>query len=306
MKKENVFRSSAAKLMAFPERLAEFKRTGKMRPISINIGPTNACNNDCWFCGYKDRDKSLSLTLEQATRITQHYKDQGALSVEIIGGGDPTMWPHLETYVDFCKELGLSIGMITNGRKLIGYSSDFLSKFTWIRASVNWLVEKWNGDEDIPTFNMPENVTFSFTYIWNERTTKEHHLRVEKLMDANKHAVAMKIQPDVLTTKVFDIEPFDDPRVFINEKIETARSERCYMQLIKPQIEADGKIYRCSCGALTDKGDMLKYRQVGTIDDPPSLESDDFDTSQCTLCFYSFYNDIFKIVEQGVMHEEFV
>lgn len=308
MKKERVFKSNASKLLCFVDRLAEFKETGKMRPISLNIGLTNACNNNCPFCGYADRDKSLYIPLDKAKQITKWYADQGALAVEIIGGGDPTMYPWLEEYVDYCEEQMLSIGMITNGRKLLGYSQEFLSKFTWIRASVNWLIERWYGEqyEEYPTFEMPENVTFSFTYIWNEKSGPEEHDRIEKLMAANPHAVAMKVQPDVLTKEVFDIAPFSNPKIFINEKIETARSEKCYMQLIKPQVEADGCIYRCSCGALSKDGKMLEYRQVGTIDNPPSLEADDFDTSRCHLCFYSFYNDIFKTIEEGLLHEAFV
>jgi hypothetical protein len=308
--KQKIFKSNASKLMFFTDRLEEFKRTGIMRPISINIALTNACNNKCGFCGYKNRDPAEHLTFDQACSITKLYADRDALAVEIIGGGDPSMSPYLPEYVEYCSTLGLKVGMITNGRRVLegAFSQEMLSKLTWLRVSCNWLVERWYKDAypDYPTFQIPSNVTFSFAYIWWKESTREHAYRIERLMAANPHAAGMKIQPDVMTATRFDIPDFIDPRIWVNKKEEAKRSARCYMGLIKPQIEANGNIYRCSCGCLAEDEFIPDHRKIGTIDAPPAMTPDGFDTTQCTLCFYSFYNDIFQLLERGLPHVEFV
>lgn len=308
---KEMLKSNASKLIWYTDRLDEFKRTGIMRPISLNMTLTNACNNKCEFCVYKYRNKSLQLSLQDAKAITEWYYDKGILAVEIIGGGEPTMYPYLKEYVEYCISLGLEVGMITNGMKLdhSEYSQKFLENFRWIRASVNWVIERWYPDlyNDYPVFRIPASVTFSFSYVWtgkSELHESEYIHRIERLLDANPHAVAMKIQPDVLARKKFYKPDFTNKKIFFNEKVTEARSKKCYMQLIKPQVEANGKIYRCSCGYLEKS--LPDDRIVGDISNPPSMKSDKFDTSKCDLCFYSFYNDVFRILEDGVEHSEFV
>ena len=140
----NQYTSNSSKLLQHPERLAEFRELGIARPITLDVEPTNACNLACNFCIVRDRDKSEALTYLQAKTCTEAYLEAGIKSIEISGGGEPTLWEHFSTYVRNLPR-GLPLGLITNGLKLHELADDVINRFTWIRVSLNGVVD--NGLE---------------------------------------------------------------------------------------------------------------------------------------------------------------
>ena len=66
------------------------------------------------------------------------FKDlsaNGTTGVVIEGGGEPTLYNKFNDVVSYIKDLGLSIGLITNGVRM--QYEQHLDKFDWIRISLD-------------------------------------------------------------------------------------------------------------------------------------------------------------------------
>ena len=85
------------------------------RPVTVWLTVNRECNFRCKWCyaqntGY-DRDV---MNLELAKKLTTVAHQAGAKRVLLIGG-EPSLWPHLQEYNQFAKQLGIRNSMVTNG-----------------------------------------------------------------------------------------------------------------------------------------------------------------------------------------------
>jgi MoaA/NifB/PqqE/SkfB family radical SAM enzyme len=303
MNEKKVFTSNSAKLLGNIDRLAEFKVSGILRPITLDAAPTNSCNQNCGFCFVKDRDKSFQLTYEQVIECTDYYIKQGIRGIELTGGGEPTMWPYLAKYIDYCAEKKLKIGLITNGLKLHEFEQETLAKLTFVRVSLNGIDNGW-----FPTFKVPSNVVLSFNYVWHEGSQLfKHGPILMKIITQYPDARALKIQKDVFSKiNVLSIPDFGDPRVFIMEKTNDVVPTKCYMGWLKPHLDADGFIYRCSCSATFNRRFKKEYR-IGTLNSVGQYpDADKFSTAQCSYCYFAVQNNFVQQVDEEVEHKEFI
>ena len=93
MNKNDRFTSNTQKLIANLDRFLVFQKTRKLHPITLDVAPSNNCNLNCEFCSVKNRDKNVSLRLDQAIHCTEMYLKRGLKAVELTGGGEPLTWP---------------------------------------------------------------------------------------------------------------------------------------------------------------------------------------------------------------------
>lgn len=303
-KGRTVFTSSAEKILCHLDRLVEFSNTGMLRPVTLDINPTNRCNLNCKFCSTGARDKTITLTLEQALLCTREYFGRGLRSVELTGGGEPTLWPHFKEYIQFTKGLGLKLGLITNGLKLHEFSPEVLGVFDWIRVSLNGVVDH---NMELKYFEIPENVLFSFNYVWHEKshwdTSARELLGIVKDMP---RAVLLKIQVDVFSNNNFIIPEFpNEKRIFVTDKGEERVPEKCWMGAIKPHLCADGYLYQCSTCCLARRYYPETHR-IGKWDELPPVIVGTFDTSLCDRCFAGNQNDLLRLVHDGLLHGDFL
>jgi MoaA/NifB/PqqE/SkfB family radical SAM enzyme len=81
----------------------------------LKIG--HACNNDCVFCHAADRSGNGSLEWIVARAV--RARELGARTL-VVSGGEPTLRADLVAIADRVSELGLELGLVTNGRLLAG------------------------------------------------------------------------------------------------------------------------------------------------------------------------------------------
>ena len=108
-------------------------------PLTIELGLTSACNQNCIFCAFDYRAEVRSLP---TTSVEQLPKSTGfPRSIHLGGDGDPTLHLHFNTIVQTLHEYGLEIGLTTNGtmREQIVKAAPYL---TWVRFSINAGTEK--------------------------------------------------------------------------------------------------------------------------------------------------------------------
>ena len=114
--------------------------TPELVPLSINLDLTTACNYQCDHCidwdilnsGLRHREDKLRESLLQLA-------SRGTKSVILIGGGEPTVYPRFVQIVEYLKELGLQVAVVSNGSRgdrLLEAAPSF-SDPDWIRLSLD-------------------------------------------------------------------------------------------------------------------------------------------------------------------------
>ncbi len=130
------------KLYLFPEKIAAVKdincsKPDNSYPISVELSLTNGCNLDCVWCSDRElRSRQAGeMDLDVLKKLLSDLKQGGTTGIVIEGGGEPTIYKYFNEVVEFVHDLGLSLGMITNGN--VRFSSSVVNKFDWIRISLD-------------------------------------------------------------------------------------------------------------------------------------------------------------------------
>ena len=310
MRLEQQFTSTIAKLLKQYRRFPEWER-GIFYPISLQIAPTDKCNLDCDFCSVKYRNGD-ELNLDEACYAIKMLHEKGLKTVEITGGGDPTMYKDIEALITFSYQHHLEIGFITNGIRLSKISQRCLDMLTWVRISMNCL--DYVDDIDIPSFS--EATTLGFSYVVNNRATKTTITKILKKME-EYDVRYLRVAPNCLSVKdiqasdkmVSELRLLDNPKIFYQTKVRQC-PHHCRIGYLKPFLNADGYFYHCSANPLIDRKFNSNFR-MGRIDEIDSIWNEPytaFDTTNCQedKCFFKEHNDFLDLLELKIEHRNFL
>lgn len=303
-------------------------------PIHVQLNPTNKCVFSCSFCSCSSRDKSLELDFTECTDAMSVAKAYGCKSVTITGGGEPLLYRYFSEMVDELRRMKVDVGLVTNGALMDKVDLSVLDKLTWIRISASdelkTQMKRYGKDVDSWFMNIGKavkttrRVDWSFSFVLTQESDfmflvrlvnfanryNFTHIRVvNDILNVEKLTQAM-----AMTKHYFRSNHFDDHRVIYQDRATwTKGSNPCYISLLKPVIGADGYIYPC-CGAqyaLADPArDYEKTMRMANISDV-SFENlfqgqQFFDGSKCVKCYYSGYNDMLRVLMNGLQHVNFV
>lgn len=85
-------------------------------PIAIEIHPTAKCNHRCIHCSYMERNESrISIEKEAMDKLIDSIIKMGIRAVYFSGGGEPTLYPGLASYIKKLYANGVESSIITNG-----------------------------------------------------------------------------------------------------------------------------------------------------------------------------------------------
>ena len=89
---------------------------------------TNACNFQCTVCGTNagGPDKHTYLSLDEICKRAGRAYDEGARILHLFGG-EPTLHKEIFTIIQRLTDMGLSVGLVTNGYRL-GRDPDYAAK----------------------------------------------------------------------------------------------------------------------------------------------------------------------------------
>lgn len=108
--------------------------------ISINLDLTTGCDHACGHC-VDDLiiNSGKKLAFEDVKQMITTLHMQGLRSVILIGGGEPTLYPHFEDVVGYLKEKKLQVGIVSNGAhgERILAIADRLTQGDWVRFSID-------------------------------------------------------------------------------------------------------------------------------------------------------------------------
>ena len=119
-------------------RLREYQRTGTTcAPIIVELDPTTACNCFCPECISAGLLNKGQMPPERIDALISELHEAGVLGVIFIGGGEPLAHTGMPTPIVLCHELGMAVGLTTNGTLLHRHIGSLSSILQWTRVSVD-------------------------------------------------------------------------------------------------------------------------------------------------------------------------
>lgn len=299
------------KLLQHLNVLSRIQLKGQWRPITVQLSPTAACSSNCIFCSVKHRQKGLNLPFDLIKKGLKDFKDLGAKSVEITGGGEPLLYKNIKELIDFAYKLGFDIGIISNTAEVGKFiSKSQAKKLTWYRVSLHKLDEGLTPS-DYKLGVIPKG-KLGFSYIINKKTTRETIKQIAEVVRRRPDAKFVRIAGDCLVGKnlltikdkwgpiIESVNEFG--KFFIKEINENyfPYPRFCGIGAIRPYCVEDGNIYICNSHVLKSRRYDPSYI-IGHLSDVKGMYRKindhyrktgrpyDVEISKCFHCFY--YNN---------------
>ena len=304
--------STTARLLSHKDRVDEISDR-LIRPITFHLAPTDKCNLNCEWCSVKNRGNN-ELDVDQCKQVIDTYAKLGAKSMELTGGGDPLMYDQLPDIISHAVGRGLAVGLITNGIAFDEWVPTWTALLTWMRISLSGL------DFDMKSVYMdidPNEIqTFlGCSYVLSPNTTME---KIREINEVSKHLRAnyVRLVPNCYSTNEIEWARYYGPQLtkgmnnFFLQIKNYKTPKMCYWRYLKPFVNADGWVYQCSTCSLF-AGEFSERWRAARIDNIESIYTKgvtSFDTSPCSLCFYTDQNQLVHalLTSGDIMHGEFV
>lgn len=293
------YTANHVKLLKHMPKLMKLQDGGIPSPVMLHVSPINACNLTCSFCCFANRSMTERLSLTQMKTAIQSFYELGITGVEFTGGGEPLLHPEINEIVDFCDDLGLKIGICTNGAKLRKLRD--WSKITWVRLGLYGFTEGYEYDLDwLRSFDLE----ISAAYVFDENVISSTNPNITNdFIDPKKKKLASNFQSETdffeaiewaevnrVPTRIafnairpgeyvkadielirkrlelFDTKFGERKYAFLSDFNYKAdrRNDHCYMHAVKPFLFTDGNIYACPSAELSpeNKYDVNKKYKI--------------------------------------------
>ncbi len=109
----------------------------KIAPFSVELHLTSKCNYSCYHCSYVNRrQKKMSLQHSMITKLLYDLINLKVKGVYFSGGGEPTLLPRWEEYIDTLISHGINVALITNGSLIKEQNLSLLARLNYIAISI--------------------------------------------------------------------------------------------------------------------------------------------------------------------------
>lgn len=293
----------------------------RLKPIHIQLNPTNKCPLNCSFCSCKNRDKGAEYSWEGLVEAMDVFINQGTKAVTISGGGEPLSYPWINDCIAYLRKHDVEVGLVTNAILFHKLSPKIIPDLTWCRISLS--------DENIRVLRQLSDLLrpgcdWAFSYVLTKKFKEENvfkalefandrsftHVRiVDDILDESQENDNMSDLREAVKTRGLN----DDIVVYQGRKQYTKGHKKCLFSLLRPVVDATGLIIPC-CGAQYAKNppslDFDETMVMGSISDMNEIWSSQtyFDGSVCSKCYYGDYNDMLNMVweHMSLKHKFFV
>jgi len=314
--------SNEVKLFKHMDNLKSLQQ-GNVRPVMFHISPTNKCNMGCSHCCFSGRVKHLKIPFPSLKSAIDQMAKLGVKSIELTGGGEPTLYEEINELIAYMKKKGFSIGINTNGLS-INKVEDW-GLFNWVRVSLNVLdlpskeFEKFNNNVRF----LKSKTKVTACYIASNGVDETKLRRVVKF--AKSHKLPTRIAPDCIQQKgeiralideirtiltIGDLLDNDyiflsDFNIFLGER----KDNVCMIHMIKPFLYSDGWVYACPSSELAVENDrtMNPEFQICRMERILEYFVSRFEVKHfnCSYCKYTNQNNLLDAVVQETDDNEF-
>lgn len=141
-------------------KVGEFVKMGKTSgPVIVEFDPTSNCNFSCPECISSELLNNGQLSPEKVEKLIYQFHKTGVLGIIFIGGGEPLAHSSMPKPIVLAHELGMSIGLTTNGSLIGRYKSEIANCVSWTRVSLD------AGTESTHNIYRPSRIKGAFSKI---------------------------------------------------------------------------------------------------------------------------------------------
>lgn len=334
--KTQQFSTWGGKLLQHTDVLYAIQKERVFRPITVQLGPTEACGSHCPFCSVDNRPIKDKIPWDDVERVLRDFRSLGAKALEMTGGGDSLLYRdgkrNANDIIELAHDLGYDIGIITNSEKLSRHvRAENYDKIAWIRISLIKLDEgKTPEDFDYSGFPL-EKLGFSYI-VYDDRygkpgTTVESIEKIAQLLERMPGRF-VRIAADCLTDDTMTInarwggviEALDRHQKFFIKDIGDNFSpypSGCWVGMLRPYVVSSGT-YACTSHVLKHRTYHPTWRLCGFDDIKeawakmnerfknglPPYEIDI--AKECTMhCFYRNTNELLRYITTELPDKNF-
>lgn len=131
---------SGNKILLHADKISDWIYGGKdVMPVVWEINLTNRCNLACIFCSemnYRGQFPDVEVDADKFLDSVRVMKKHGVRAVVLVGGGEPTIHRQFSKIAFGVKEIGIEVGLITNGLTLYRIIEE-VKDFSWVRVSLD-------------------------------------------------------------------------------------------------------------------------------------------------------------------------
>jgi hypothetical protein len=276
------FSSWGDKLLQHTDVLYSIQKDKKFKPVTVQIALTEVCNSRCPFCSVAGRPVSSHFPFSDLAKCLRDFKELGAKSVEITGGGNPLLYKDSESgadvnnVIELAFSLGFDIGIITNSCDLKKISPQNYDKITWMRVSLIQL-DEGKSPEDYHFYGFPIE-KLGFSYIIYDGTSEKSIQKILCLVNLHPGIKFVRIAGNCLVKgnnqkikeKYTNLLSAIDAhhKIFIKDigENDSPFNDGCYIGAIRPYIAPHPKgigykyqVYVCTSHVLNDRNYDLDY-----------------------------------------------
>jgi len=297
---------------------------GKAAPVMINISPTNLCNLSCVHCCFSGRERNISLDFNLLKSAIDQYYDLGVRAAELTGGGEPTLYSHINETIEYIVKKDIKLGMNTNALLVNRIRPENWRKFQWVRVALN--IFDSNNEEMVRRFEknvrfLKDKTKITACYILPKKMGCGNIKKVVKF--ANEHRIISRIAPDCIQTRKEIKNMSDEIKNELKKYKETGyfflsdfnvylfdrEDNACMMHMWKPFLYTDGYIYTCPSSelAIENHRTMQPKFKVCHASEIKDYYENNFDVFHhtCSYCKYARQNQILYSLLKEVDDKEF-
>ncbi|MFH1616605.1 MAG: radical SAM protein [Planctomycetota bacterium] len=111
---------SSMKIFCHADKIARYQAKETAFPVSVDLSPSNFCNHGCVWCVYSkflEKSKEI-LNKDVLLQLIADLKTIGARGINFTGGGEPLTNKFTVDAMEKAHDLGIDVGLITNGALL--------------------------------------------------------------------------------------------------------------------------------------------------------------------------------------------
>lgn len=116
----NANQFSSLKIFRHADKISKYQAGQTPYPISVDLSPSNFCNHKCIWCvysGFLEKSKEV-LDKNVLLRLPADLKAIGVRGINFTGGGEPLTNKFTVEAMEKAHNLGMDVGLITNGALL--------------------------------------------------------------------------------------------------------------------------------------------------------------------------------------------
>jgi radical SAM protein with 4Fe4S-binding SPASM domain len=156
---------------------------GKMpHPLMAVVYPSYVCNHNCQGCSYQELDgkENVFLDPQNFVKLLKSLHCLEVKSIELSGGGEPTLHPKFGELVELAANEGFELGLLTNGSLLSDRIADLVADhFTYIQVSLDASeVRVYNRIHDPPEIYGFQTILKNLEEVISKRNLKNSKLTV--------------------------------------------------------------------------------------------------------------------------------